>query len=311
MPLQSVALQYVEQSFREWLDIQGYADSTVYNLPHHIRELLCYLEKQGIDHIQNLETHHIEAHYRQLQQRANQRRAGGLSNAYLNKHIQAIKKFTEYLQKSERKPLSSLQLENESKHPIDHITYLSESEIKSLFETAQTQQDTCLNFELHAAVQSRDQAMLAIFYGCGLRRNEGVHLDVSDIDFDSQILHVRKGKNYSERFVPIGKSQYLQNYVYDHRPQLIITPTDALFLSQRGQRIQGQSLLHRLKKLQRLSANTTLMEKTIGLHSLRHSIATHLLAAGMKLESISRFLGHSSLESTQIYTHIDQFKDED
>ena len=72
--------------------------------------------------------------------------------------------------------------------------------------------------------------------------------------------------------------------------------------------MNGQSMLLRLKQLQReagrLEGNLTLLEKEIGLHTLRHSIATHLMAAGMKLESISRFLGHSSLESTQIYTHL-------
>ena len=68
--------------------------------------------------------------------------------------------------------------------------------------------------------------------------------------------------------------------------------------------MQGQSLAVRLKLLQYYSEDSALQEKEIGLHSLRHSIATHLLQAGMPLESISRFLGHSSLESTQIYTHL-------
>ena len=68
--------------------------------------------------------------------------------------------------------------------------------------------------------------------------------------------------------------------------------------------MQGQSLFVRLKKLQYQTENTDLIEKEIGLHTLRHSIATHFLQAGMKLESISRFLGHNSLDSTQIYTHL-------
>ena len=68
--------------------------------------------------------------------------------------------------------------------------------------------------------------------------------------------------------------------------------------------MQGQSLLLRLKYLQYYSDSIALKEKEIGLHTLRHSIATHLLQAGMKLETISRFLGHSSLESTQTYTHL-------
>jgi integrase/recombinase XerD len=148
--------------------------------------------------------------------------------------------------------------------------------------------------------------MLVVFYGCGLRRNEGVHLNLSDINFDKYILHVRKGKNYKERLVPISKAslKYLQEYIYDHRSQLSKGSLDALFLSYRGFRMQGQSLLIRLKQLQHATGDLTLLEKEIGLHTLRHSIATHFLQAGMKLESISRFLGHGSLESTQVYTHL-------
>jgi integrase/recombinase XerD len=148
--------------------------------------------------------------------------------------------------------------------------------------------------------------MIAIFYGCGLRRNEGVQLNLSDINFDKSVLHVRKAKNYKERFVPISKTnlKYLTEYIYDHRPQLSMSSIDALFLGRSGFRMQGQSLMARLKSLQQKTEDLTLLEKEIGLHTLRHSIATHFLQAGMKLESISRFLGHGSLESTQIYTHL-------
>jgi integrase/recombinase XerD len=73
-----------------------------------------------------------------------------------------------------------------------------------------------------------------------------------------------------------------------------------LFISARGKRLHGNSLINRLKKL----AEAAGIDREIGLHTLRHSIATHLLQSGMNLENVSRFLGHQSLESTQIYTHI-------
>jgi integrase/recombinase XerD len=149
--------------------------------------------------------------------------------------------------------------------------------------------------------------MLSILYGCGLRRNEAVSVDVGDINFDGSILLVRKGKNYKERFVPISKAslKYLQEYIYDHRPGLLRgQKAEALFLSLQCKRLNGQTMIVRLKHLQRQTEDKDLMEKEIGLHTLRHSIATHLLQAGMDIESIARFLGHSSLESTQIYTHL-------
>jgi integrase/recombinase XerD len=213
----------------------------------------------------------------------------------------------DYLRKVGRIQLPALKLSNEEEN--HKTTFLTEAEIKLLFEASyQTgERKPNMSEEMLAAIQSRDRALLAVYYGCGLRRNEGVHLSLSDINFDRSVLHVRKGKNYKERLVPISKAslKYLQEYIYDHRSQLVRSSTiDALFLSQRGTRMQGQSLLVRLKSLQYKTNDLTLLEKEIGLHTLRHSIATHLLTAGMKLESISRFLGHSSLESTQIYTHL-------
>jgi len=119
-------------------------------------------------------------------------------------------------------------------------------------------------------------------------------------------VHVRKGKGYRERFVPITKQglQHLQNYLYDARPYFMKDKNEAFLITQTGKRLDGQMMLIRLKQLIQLTANVELQNKDIHLHTLRHSIATHLLQNGMKLERIKEFLGHSSLESTQIYTHF-------
>lgn len=293
LSLENTSFRYLEKSFREWLDILGYSEITVYNMPNLIREFLHYLENQGKTQIRQLDNQDIHDYYQRLKERANQRKEGGaLSNAHINKHIQALRKFTEYLRKVGRLELPSFRLTLE--------------EIQQLFNA--TEQTITYNYHKdQPAFQARDKAMLAIFYGCGLRRNEGVNLQVSDINFDRSILHVRKGKGYKERFVPISKTnlKYLQDYVFDHRPNICPNvKSEALFISKQDKAIQGQTLYLRLKSLQEKTQNPDLMEKEIGLHTLRHSIATHLLQAGMKLESISRFLGHSSLESTQVYTHL-------
>jgi integrase/recombinase XerD len=308
LSIKNSSFRYLEESFKEWLDILGYAPTTVYYAPLHVRELLHYLEGKEIKDIKQLDSKHIKAHYIKLKERANKKRGGALSNSHLNKHIQAIKKFTDYLRQVGRLELQAVSLKNEESD-TGKITVLTEEEMQLLFKTTYKSYDTGLRAPQNKieAMQSRDRAMLSTFYGCGLRRNEGVNLNVSDIDFDKALLHVRKGKNYKERFVPISKAslKYLQQYVYDYRSELTLTTKiEALFISQQGTRMQGQSLLRRLKYLQYQSENAALIEKEIGLHTLRHSIATHLLQAGMKLESIARFLGHSSLESTQIYTHL-------
>ena len=306
--LDNASFRYLEQSFREWLDVLGYAESTVYNLPNHIRELLHFLETQGVSNIKELRSIHIEQFYQKLKERSNQTRGGGLSNAHLNKHIQAIRKFTEYLAKVGRLDIPEVKLKDETQE--SKLIYLTEEEIQLLFKATYQipERKHKMAEAITEALQSRDRAMLSIFYGCGLRRNEGVNLDVSDINFDRSLLHVRKGKNLKERFVPVSKTslKHLTEYIYDHRPELTLgSRAGALFISYNTKtRMQGQSLNIRLKVLQYETGDLDLNEKEIGLHTLRHSIATHLLAAGMKLESISRFLGHSSLESTQIYTHL-------
>ncbi|GEM_PF-95620 len=329
LALTNESFRYLEQSFKEWLDVQGYAASTVYNLPHHVRELLYSLEQQDITRINQLGEKHIKQHYAKLKERSNQTRGGGLSNAHLNKHIQAIKRFTEYLRNVGRQEITAPNLWHEATESSPD--YLSEEEINLLFKATYQQPEHKPNASAakQEAIQSRDRAMLAVYYGCGLRRTEGTSLDVGDINFERAILHVRKGKGHKERLVPISKTslKHLTEYIYDHRPQLLLkdkqparlnslarmesggrSDGEALLLNYRGNRIQGQGLLIRLKQLQykasQLAHNHDLQDKEVGLHTLRHSIATHLLQAGMPLESISRFLGHDSLESTQVYTHV-------
>lgn len=308
LQLSNTSFRYLEQSFKEWLDVMGYAPTSVYYMPLHVRELLYYLESKGLKNIKELENKYIQQYYSKLKERSNQRREGGISNNHLNKHIQALRKFTDYLRQVGRLEIPALNLRNEEQDPKS-IAVLTEEEIQQLFKATYRESEKKYNIPTARveAMQARERSMLAIFYGCGLRRNEGASMNVGDINFDRALVHVKQGKNYKERLVPVSKAslKYLQDYVYDYRPELLHgSKNEALFLSYYGKRMGGQSLLLRLKHLQHQTGNAELIEKEIGLHTLRHSIATHLLQAGMKIESISRFLGHTSLESTQIYTHL-------
>ena len=302
LTLKSSSYQHLEKGFSQWLDILGYCPMSVYNVPNIAREFLHFLEQQGCHHIHQLEQSHYKQYYRYITTRANQTRGGGLSNNSINKHIQALEKFYEYLVHKGVKDLPCVSLRQLKLDRAD-ITVLTQEQIRSFYKAASRPAPTTKQ----AALYSRDRAMLSVFYGCGLRRNEGASLRVSDLDFDKRILHVQKGKNYKHRLVPFGKVSlnHLQEWVYDYRPHMLkASKSDWLFINNRGQGLSGSSLYVRFKLLQYSLEDMDLKNSSIGLHTLRHSIATHLLENGMSLQQIQKFLGHSSLESTQIYTHL-------
>ena len=173
----------------------------------------------------------------------------------------------------------------------------SKSEIERLWSLCQERKKSI--YWKMATLGSRDEVMLALYYGCGLRRSEAVALNRDDLTGDK--LRVKTSKNNKPRLVPMSSRviEAISDWQSNYRSCFvrIDRPTNALLLSERGRRITGQSLMLRLKALCKEAEIQPLT-----LHGLRHSVATHLLAAGMPLTSVSRFLGHSTLDSTQIYT---------
>lgn len=292
--------KYLLEAFKDWLDILGYAATTVYNLPNHLQEFFYWLEKQGHSSIHTITVQEVKSYYQYLQQRANQTQHGALSKSYLNKHQQALKKFRDYLIQHNVKTPLRVHLKTEANPTPEKTNILSQPEIKELF-TATSYSHT------EKRIRLRDKAILTILYSCGLRRNEAVSLDVKDVLFDKERVYVRKGKNYKERFVPLNayNLRVLEEYIYDARPEFCYNNTcEALFVSQQQKRLQGNSFANRLKAMVEATQNPNIIDKGITLHTLRHSIATHLLQRKVPLESIKSFLGHTSLESTQIYTHL-------
>ncbi|MGB0870936.1 MAG: tyrosine-type recombinase/integrase [Flavobacteriales bacterium] len=301
--LKSKAYHYVLQNFKAWLKTLGYSKSIVYNLPIMIKEYLLYQEQNHKTQLEDITTHSIRNYYYDhLQVRKNKyNNLKSLSNAQLNKHLQALNRFCDYLRKTGKQIIPSLEIRNEL-YDTKEKDILSISDIKHLFMlTEKHKQDT-----KNRILELRDKAMLSLFYNCGLRRNEVHHLNIHDVNFNKGYIHVRYGKNNKERFVPfITESKiHFQKYLYDARPKLSKTGEQAFLLSERKKRMEAQSMLVRLKILQNRSNNGDFKSKDLHPHLLRHSIATHLLDKGMDIEDISRFLGHSSLDSTERYTHI-------
>jgi site-specific recombinase XerD len=136
----------------------------------------------------------------------------------------------------------------------------------------------------------RNRALVELVYSEGLRSAEAVGLDLADVSFDQELVRIR-GKGAKERTVPLGEeaAYRLARYLRDGRPQLAAGACDAVFLSARGRRLDTSTL-------RRLLPHP---------HRLRHAFATHLLEGGADLRTIQELLGHSSLSTTQVYSHVD------
>jgi site-specific recombinase XerD len=137
----------------------------------------------------------------------------------------------------------------------------------------------------------RNRTLVEVVYSAGLRSAEAVGLDLGDVDFEQELVHIRRGKGGKERVVPLGEEAalWLGRYLRDGRPALAKGANDALFLSVRGRRLDTSTL-------RRIVPHP---------HRLRHAFATHLLDGGADLRTIQELLGHSSLSTTQIYSHVD------
>jgi integrase/recombinase XerC len=151
-------------------------------------------------------------------------------------------------------------------------------------------------------VAVRDRAVLELLYASGMRVGELTGLDVDDVDLDGGTARVL-GKGDKERMVPFGRpaEEALRTWLRAARPQLL-TPQSgpALFLGRRGRRLDQRQVRSSLGRLLQHLPDTP----ALGPHGLRHSAATHLLEGGADLRTVQELLGHSSLATTQIYTHV-------
>lgn len=147
----------------------------------------------------------------------------------------------------------------------------------------------------------RDVAMMELLYSSGLRLSELVGLDIDDINFDDHIVRVT-GKGNKMRDIPIGRFAYQALHVWlKERQQLKIQDPLALFLSQQGKRLSTRSVQLRMNKLARQQG----LDGPVHPHMLRHSFASHLLESSGDLRAVQELLGHASISTTQIYTHLD------
>ena len=275
------------EDFSYYLHQKGYQPSTIADIIHAAKLLIDFVNKPYTD----VSVADIYTFHQFLLEKPNERRGGGMAESTISGYMYGVRVFFHWLEKYEYisfNPASGFVYEKKGR-PHKERAWLSQPEIKLLYQHTQS---------------AKEKALLAVFYGCGLRRKEGENLNCGDIHFQQQILYVRQGKQGKRRAVPMGNqvAEDIKNYLHTERAMSLPlgASTPALFLNHEGKRNSGNSLYRSFKNI----LERTPLRQDIGLHSLRHSIASHLLENGLPMHQVKEFLGHKHIESTQIYVKL-------
>ena len=270
---------------------QSLSDNSVEAYSHDIELLMQYLD--SINHsklLKDISQENIEsflAHLFDL----------GLSANSQARILSGIKKFYAYLLQEklvEENPTQLISSPSIGRHIPDILSY---EEICSMID--------CI--DLSQPLGHINKAIIEIMYACGLRVSEVTSLKISNIYIEDEFIRIF-GKGDKERLIPISPSTIKTLYLYidgERKSQNISTKhTDTLFINRRGSGLSRQMIFLIIKDL----AEKAGIKKNIGPHTIRHSFATHLLEGGADLRAVQQMLGHSSISTTEIYTHIsDQY----
>lgn len=271
----------VKDQFYTFLIVErGDLDSTITTYEDDINQFELFVDNKDIS---ELKREDIEDFMRFLS-------AEGMKSATIIRRITTIRGFYLFLAREGliKESLIGLRLpKGEKKLP----NVLSFEEVEDLLDAPDIENDSEL----------RDKAMLETMYASGLRVSELLSLQLGNINFNEGYLKI-KGKGSKERIVPIGEFalDFINRYVTLVRPKYAKNRTKCLFLNRDGTPISRQYFWRQIKKYA-LKAN---IDREISPHTLRHSFATHLLENGANLKEVQEMLGHTKIETTQIYTHV-------
>lgn len=205
-----------------------------------------------------------------------------------------IKFFFQHVIRRDWHILEILKAQHEKRLPC----VLSQDEVRSILNQVRT---------------FHNYAFLTTVYSCGLRLQECLHLQVSDIDKTRNLIHVHRGKCAKDRYIPIPHDTLilLRRYWVTHRNQVLIFPA----LGRNGKGAPDATIPMAIDSVQgafrKAKAAAGIQKRRVSIHTLRHCYATHLLEAGVNIRVIQRYLGHSQLETTMIYLHLTQKGQED
>ena len=291
------------QTFYQYQKRLGYVPYSYQAKFNCLNEFLSWLECKGNTEVTSVTAQEINQYYQYISDRPSKKDGGALSPKTTYSHMRTLRDFFEMLLQNQEikiNPTSILKFPY-PKETTNERNVLTQEEIKELYEATETAQE---------------KAILSLAYGCGLRASELQNCNIEDIKLSGKILIVPKGKGNKRRVIPMssGVIKDLSNYYYNERETLAkgrdynlnSDNQNAFMLHSRCGRMMDDTYNKYLKAIIERSENETIKEKQITIHCLRHSIATHLLEQGISVEQVRLFLGHSQLETTQIYTHINK-----
>ncbi len=265
----------------------GFAEATLNAYAADLRDFLLWLRPRRITNWNEITLDLITEHLRALSQR-------GLATSSIARHVATLRVIFRFLESTgvtERNPTEHLVQPSQFRHLPD---YLNTPQIDALLKAPQPNEPLYL----------RDIALLELLYAGGLRASEIATLECPDLHAELGIAKVM-GKGRKERIVPIGKPALAatENYLRELRPELVREdrPTNRLLLSRTGKPITRIIVWQVVTKHARRAGL-----HDVHPHTLRHSFATHLLAGGADLRVVQELLGHSNVQTTQIYTHVDR-----
>ena len=271
---------------RELLNL-GYSKNAVVNYPKYAQNLLNYIKEVP----QKITDIHIKNYYEYLKTKPSRITKKTISESHIYSQLLAIKLYFEYLERTKTIKRNPYNLRIKQTAKNERIVFTQE-EIQLLYASCQNATETTI---------------LHLCYSCGLRRNEIELLNLKDINFEQKLLFVRKGKGKKRRVIPLTETIIQDLKEYFTATEIIRNNNEESFLINiNGSKMRGNNIYNLFKRL--LKRTQSLNPENYCLHSLRHSIATHLLENEMSIEMVRDFLGHSQLVSTQIYTRINFLK---
>lgn len=268
--------------------VRNLSDNSIRGYVTDLESFLKHMEKLGIVEFNQLEIEHIRSWLANLQ-------TTGVARSTLTRRIVSIRAFTNWAAANGwlTSDLGANLAVPKAHKVLPQVLNVQEAAtVMKALEVRAAQEPTAIN--------SRDLAIVEVLYSCAIRVSELCGLNLGDIDSSRNTLTVI-GKGNKQRVVPLGlpAMRALQSYLKNSRPQFAnSTSHDALFIGARGARIDQRTV--RAVVYEAMNA----VGAKMGPHGLRHSAATHLLEGGADLRTVQEILGHASLATTQIYTHV-------